>query len=126
MGYAVFRGKGTADSRYKMVVASLFSAPLLIGFLIWINLQLADRLKIDTSAANDYILLFGIYSTIIILSPLGWVQYALTATFVVFAWLAKPEPRSHKFLLAFYLGLLFLYVGYNAWWYLTKQQMTSP
>ena len=125
-GYVVFHNQDHADSGYKFVVASLFSAPLLLSLFIWCSVLIANLMKLDTSTLGFFILAFFIYGNIAVLSIVGWAYYALTALFVMLAWLTKSKPRSHYVALGLYTFVLILYIGYNFWWHATGQQMTFP
>ena len=125
-GYIVFRGQGSSDSRFKMVIASFFSAPLLLGLLMLINIEIIGLLRTDVSMFSGYISTFLILMMIAVLSPIGWVHLVLTSTFIILAWFTKPEPRSQKLILGVYILVVLLYTGYNIWWYSSGQTMKLP
>lgn len=126
-GYKYFREDEATAKRYRLALASVFSAPLflvlvLIGVIRVVQAIPLLSLENLLPVTLFYFILFPVlFAYFIVPTFLGIGYLALTTAFVGFTWYSRPETLWHKALLAINTGTLLTYIGYVLWWYLTGQ-----
>lgn len=130
-GYFHYRGNETTSTRYRFVIASVFSAPLLLFLLLDGVHQVATRwpglrYSAVTQSLLSYLFVISLWGRIVATSAISIAYHVLVSVFVGFAWLAHRKSRLHKVLLTVYTGVLLFYVGCATLWLLSGQGTVLP